>query len=697
MTENKSLQTNESVLLKLTEFADLLFREVLTQRCDPEGMFYLPGLPVTSSELLASMVTDRPHANATHQLKDAWNHLRLSLLKDENEGLRLPKLCRLYQLDEVWILALVLAFVQRLEPKYEKAVLMLQGDSGKRGVTHSLVRAMAAYLETENESSLLTLFGESRTRSVLFEDREDRQLFLRSNVTEWLQGLDCEAALERDGFMLYPVSKEPSVIWAQEAEWVIAAAKHQLEQQAKKPLVFELQGRLGAGKKRFSQDAAEKLGFRLCVIRFAFLSECSHREWLDTLNRCCFICRVNGCIPYLDTVDCPGQESELLHRIETVLREFPLIFIGSTPEQELTGKLSVAAQKLSLDHLSMEDNLALWKQVGSRYAVAEDVSYEQLAGKYRLLPLVISEVFAQAEQRRRAKNTELINEALLLSCVRDCGKRFENTLTERIHTVFGWNDLKVKPETVRYMQLACAHLKYRFAAQEYLGSRYPYGTGVSVLMYGPPGTGKTMAAQVIANELQMELYRVDLSRISSKYIGETEKNLEKVFREAEQSNVILFFDEADSLFGKRTEVKDSNDKYANQETSYILQRIESYDGMVILATNLTRNFDPAFMRRITVSIQFELPDVEIRLQMWEDMLQNTALAGDKMTLRSLAEQFELSGSNIKSIVRNAVFMALMENRPLGVSHIAKAIKIEFEKIGKIVTASTLGTFYSYIV
>ena len=215
-------------------------------------------------------------------------------------------------------------------------------------------------------------------------------------------------------------------------------------------------------------------------------------------------------------------------------------------------------------------------------------------------------------------------------------------------------------------------------------------------MYGPPGTGKTMAAQVIANELQMDLFRVDLSQISSKYIGETEKNLEKVFREAEQSNVILFFDEADSLFGKRTEVKDSNDKYANQETSYILQRIESYDGMVILATNLARNFDPAFMRRITVSIQFDLPDAETRLQMWRDMLQNTELAGNEGTLRSLAEQFELSGSSIKSIVRNAVFMALMEGCPLRAAHIAMAIKVEFEKMGKLVTASSLGTFYGYI-
>lgn len=696
MTDNKVPQTNESLLNVLAGFADLLFHEVLTQRCDPEGLFCLPGLPVTNRELLGAFVTDRPHAEATHQLQDAWNRLLLCVMMEREGDLRLPKLCRLYQLDEVWVLALVLTVAHRLDPKYEKAILLLQGDSGRRGVDPFLVRALAEYLKIGNEESLLSLSGESRRKAELFETREDTQLFLRNNVAAWLQGLDCETSLQQDGFTLYPVSGEPSVIRVREAEWVSAVAGRQLEHPGEKRLVFELQGRPGAGKKHFSRDVAERLGCRLWVIRLAFVLEHSRRERLDLLNRSCFACRVNGCIPYLDLVNCPGQDAQALYWTETIVREFPLVFIGSTPDQDLTCRLSAATQKLSLDRLSMDDNLALWRQVGSRYPVAEDVVYEQLTGKYRLLPSVISEVFTRAEQRRRAQGMDRIDGALLLSCVRECNQRFENTLMERIHTAFRWEDLKVKPETVRAMQLSCAHLKHRFEAQEYLGNRYPYGTGVSVLMYGPPGTGKTMAAQVIANELQMDLFRVDLSQISSKYIGETEKNLEKVFREAEQSNVILFFDEADSLFGKRTEVKDSNDKYANQETSYILQRIESYDGMVILATNLARNFDPAFMRRITVSIQFDLPDAETRLQMWRDMLQNTELAGNEGTLRSLAEQFELSGSSIKSIVRNAVFMALMEGCPLRAAHIAMAIKVEFEKMGKLVTASSLGTFYGYI-
>ncbi len=696
MTEKLSLQTNHSLLRELAEFTDLLFKELLTQRCDPEELFCLPGLPVTNRELLASMVTNRSYAKSSQRLCGAWGHLFRSVSADVGEQPRLSKLCRIYRLSEAWVLAVVLSFAYQLDPKYQKAVAALQGDSGRKGIDCFLLRAMAAYLQIQDENGILALTAESRTKSTLFEDSNDSRLFLRSNVAAWLLGLDCETTLEQNGFTLCPVSGESSVIRKEEIERVSAVAKQRLEHFAEKPLVFELQGRIGSGKKRFSQNVAEKLGFGLCVIRPDFLPAQSRHDRSDLLNQSCFACRVNGCIPYLDLTGCTQEDNELFCRIEAVLREFPLVFIATLPEQNLTGRLSVAAQRLSLDRLSMEDNLALWRQIGSRYPVADEVVYEQLAGRYRLLPSVIAEVFYRAEQRRMAQGEKRIGEPLLLSCLRECNKRFENTLMERIDTVFCWKDLKVKPETVRAMQLACAHLKHRFAAQEYLGSRYPYGTGVSVLMYGPPGTGKTMAAQVIANELQMDLYRVDLSQISSKYIGETEKNLEKVFREAEQSNVILFFDEADSIFGKRTEVKDSNDKYANQETSYILQRIESYDGMVILATNLARNFDPAFMRRITVSIQFELPDVDIRLQMWRDMLRNTELADNETTLQSLAQQFELSGSNIKSIVRNAVFMALMEGSPLSVAHIAMAIKFEFEKLGKIVNASGLGTFYSYI-
>ena len=690
-------RSNEAYLEELYAFADHLLREILDRRCDPDSRFYLPGLPVTNSELLGVLGSAPLPAAASEAVRSMWDGLMLTALT-ENVCESAPLLLRLrwlYNLDEVWMLALVLAFARRSDPKYEKSIAILQGDSGRSGVDVFLVKAVAEYLGLETKDCILKLTADSRAKSDLFEIREDTQLILRKNVFLWLGGHEERSGEHRGGFTLYPVLTEKSVIWVRETERISAAAGRQLES-GEEQMVLVVQGRPGAGKKFFCRDVAGRLGYGLCTIHLSEILELNRQEGEDLLCGAFFACRMNSCIPYLDLTNCKNESGGMLDLVEKIVREYALIFIGAVPDQTAVRKLNCVTRELSLDRLSMEDSLAMWQWVGCRYSVSDDVNYEHLAGKYNLLPGVICEVFARAQRRCWEEGAERIGLSQLLLSIRACSQRTDNILMERINATFRWEDLRVKPETLHSMQLACAHLKYRFKAREYFGQRYPYGRGISVLMYGPPGTGKTMAAQVIANELQMDLCRIDLSQVSSKYIGETEKNLEGIFREADQSNVILFFDEADSLFGKRTEVKDSNDKYANQETSYILQRIESFDGMVILATNFAKNFDPAFMRRITVSIRFDPPDEKTRMLLWQDMLQNTPLARNETILQNLAAQFELTGSNIKSIVRNAIFLSLMEDRQLHVADIAVSIKIEYEKMGKIANASNFGPFSAYI-
>ncbi|HJA49138.1 MAG TPA: ATP-binding protein [Candidatus Agathobaculum intestinipullorum] len=222
-----------------------------------------------------------------------------------------------------------------------------------------------------------------------------------------------------------------------------------------------------------------------------------------------------------------------------------------------------------------------------------------------------------------------------------------------------------------------------------------YGRGVSVLLHGPPGTGKTMAAQVLANDIGMELYRVDLSQVVDKYIGETEKNLARIFDSAQKSNVILFFDEADALFSKRTEVTSSNDRHANAETAYILQRIETYDGMTILATNLSNNFDPAFMRRITYTVRFEMPDEAMRLRLWQKNLPPAAPRAEGLDLAFFAKTFALSGSAIKQILLNAAYMAAMEEKPISARHLVRAVKYDAIKSGRICEREQFGVYASY--
>ncbi len=211
-----------------------------------------------------------------------------------------------------------------------------------------------------------------------------------------------------------------------------------------------------------------------------------------------------------------------------------------------------------------------------------------------------------------------------------------------------------------------------------------YGRGVSMLFWGPPGTGKTMLAQAVANELGMELYRVNLPAVVSKYVGETEKNLNEIFEHAKGRHIVLFFDEADVLFGKRTEIKEANDKYSNMEAAYLLQRMEEYEGVTVLATNYRRNFDEAFSRRLTAIIAIPFPDVESRKEIWDHVLPKER-RGEDIDIDQLAEKYELTGSSIKNSVLSAAFAsaAAGEERISG-DTLAAGIRGEFEKQGKTV-------------
>jgi len=192
-----------------------------------------------------------------------------------------------------------------------------------------------------------------------------------------------------------------------------------------------------------------------------------------------------------------------------------------------------------------------------------------------------------------------------------------------------------------------------------------------------------MAAEVIAHELQLDLYKIDLSSVVNKYIGETEKNLATIFHEAEASNAILFFDEADALFGKRTKIADAHDRYANIETSYLLQRVEAYDGIVILATNLRENMDEAFTRRIKCIVDFPFPDATSRKAIWQTHFPRETPVSDDLDYEWLAQQLQITGGNIKNIVLNAAFCAAANGGVINMTHVLHGTRREFEKIGKL--------------
>lgn len=254
---------------------------------------------------------------------------------------------------------------------------------------------------------------------------------------------------------------------------------------------------------------------------------------------------------------------------------------------------------------------------------------------------------------------------------------------QRLQTPLNWEDLVLPEETWIHLRELEVWLKHKdFLMQEWGMSRI-LKPGYKALFFGPPGTGKTLTAALLGKKMNLDVYRIDLSRLVSKYIGETEKNLSKVFDRAEKQGWILFFDEADALFGKRTAVSDAHDRYANQEVSYLLQRIEDYDGLVILATNLKNNLDDAFMRRFQASIFFPIPQADERLLLWKKGFPEKAKLESKVDLASIATSHELSGGGIINVIQHSLLMALEnEEKIIRLEDIREGIRREYQKVGR---------------
>lgn len=260
-------------------------------------------------------------------------------------------------------------------------------------------------------------------------------------------------------------------------------------------------------------------------------------------------------------------------------------------------------------------------------------------------------------------------------------------LATKIEPHATWDDLILPEDETAQLNEICARFNYRDQVFNDWGfaQKISYGRGITVLFSGGSGTGKTMAAEVIANALALDLYRIDLAQVVSKYIGETEKNLDRVFTAATNANVILFFDEADALFGKRTEVKDSHDRYANLEVSYLLQKMEQYEGIAILATNLADNLDQAFTRRLAFSIHFPFPDEAARLRIWEETWPLSVLMTTEVDITALAQQHRLSGGSIKNVTLSSAFLAASDGEAVNSYHLIHAIKREYEKMNQPMT------------
>lgn len=334
----------------------------------------------------------------------------------------------------------------------------------------------------------------------------------------------------------------------------------------------------------------------------------------------------------------------------------------------------------------------LWREFGKAYPLSPQTDCLIWANQYILSARGIKEVLKTADFIRISQGTDEICPQHVRMAVRQQQPNQLGRFAELVPAAYGWEDLVVSAQQKREMHFICSQLKYRSVVGEEWGfyEKTAYGRGVCALFYGAPGTGKTMAVQVIANELGLDLYRVDLSQLVSKYIGETEKNISQLFHKAKNINALLFFDEADALFSKRSEVKDSHDRNANAQTAHLLQKLEDYEGIAVLATNYINNIDDAFKRRIKFMIHFPFPQADVRLSLWKTILPCRVPCGEELDFEYYAQHFELSGSSIKEILTNAAYMAASEKEKLANRHIIEAVKLNFAKYGKILTNQDFG-------
>jgi AAA+ superfamily predicted ATPase len=324
--------------------------------------------------------------------------------------------------------------------------------------------------------------------------------------------------------------------------------------------------------------------------------------------------------------------------------------------------------------------LAIW-----RASLGDIDGIERVVERYPLPPGDIELAAAAARAQSEVHGRPLAHDDLMIAARARLLHRL-GEVAELVSTTLTWDDLVVRDDVDTRLVEIVAAVRYQSRVMEDWGfsAKLPYGRSLSVLFSGAPGTGKTMVATLIGKELGLEVFRVDLSKIVSKYIGETEKNLARVFEEAQRCNAVILFDEADSLFAKRTEVKSSNDRYANLEVNFLLQRLEAHDGIVILTTNAANSIDPAFLRRIRYRVEFPEPDEHERKGLWRSMVPvQTPLASD-VDFAALGRKFRLTGGHIKNAVVRAAFLAAAEGTPaITQDLLLRAAQLEWTELGNL--------------
>jgi hypothetical protein len=448
-----------------------------------------------------------------------------------------------------------------------------------------------------------------------------------------------------------------------------------------RPYRMLLRGRRGSGRRTLAAALAERIGKPLAVIDCerlprtgpAFAAELGD-ELLRAGLRGAVAC-ISG-LEVFDSTDLVGVE-----HIRAVFRSHPApIVVRTSPEYQ--PPIDPGYLSFTLPSLTESERFSFWTDALARHGLhAEGV--ERLAARFRIGPGTIEAVIAAGKGRLADAEEDATHE--LDMAARQHIQTRMSSVAQRITRLAEWHQVALPDDVHDSIREFIGRVRHRRTVYDTWGfdARMSTSRGLTALFYGPPGTGKSMVAGLVARELGLDLYRVDLARITSKWIGETEKNLAEVFDAGEDGQCIILFDEADSLFAKRTEVKSSVDRYANLEVNYLLQRLDTFEGVAILTTNLEGSIDKAFKRRMSLRLAFPFPDEEMRVRLWAAHIPPEAPTEGDFDFTDLARRFPMSGGYIRNSALRAAFLAAQEDVPMTHGHLERAIHLEYREMGKL--------------
>ena len=417
-----------------------------------------------------------------------------------------------------------------------------------------------------------------------------------------------------------------------------------------------IEGKLGSGRRTLAAQISRSFGKQTAVVCAEDIKD--GERFAEELTG---LCVLTDSVPVLTADDDPSKAAGFAKLMSLL----PVVFIcvnSGESRLELRGRKRLI---LKIPPMDREMRLRVW----TYYLDDSEIDAKALAARYRLTVGQIAEVCGSP----KAKNMKELTDRIM-------SLNSESSVCSLIRPMFRLEDLAAQDHIADALKRIIDTAEKLPGLMENCGFErlFPYGRGLGILFYGASGTGKTTSAYILAAELGLEVMRVDISRIEDKYIGETEKRISEVFSKAEENNCLLFFDEADSLFAKRTEVSDSHDRHANAQTAHLLQKIEEYDGIVVLATNLSENIDPAFRRRLHFIVEFLKPDEAARETLWRKFIPDELPHGE-LDYGFLAKTFELTPAEIKWAALSAAVLA--NGEPLLTEHIISALRYEYEKSG----------------